>query len=96
MHYLLSNNLLSTHQFGFHPGNSIQEALLCATDDWHIHLDEGYSVAAVFYDLSKGFDIVPHSKLIYVLRDFCISGSLLKWFQSYLPGRQQRVVLNAC
>ena len=94
MHYLLSNNLLSSHQFDFHPGSSTQEALLYATDDWHIHLNKDYLVTSVFIDLSKAFDRVSSLQVDYVLCNFDISGSLLKRFQNYLSGRRQRAVLN--
>ena len=95
MSCITSCQTICSPQFGFCSDSSTQEALLYATDDWHIHLDIDYSVTAVLFDLSKDFDKVPQSKLIYVLRDFGISGLLLKWFQSYLSGRQQRVVLNS-
>ena len=57
--HLLLNNFLSNCQFGFCPGSSTQEALLCATNDWSHCLDRGTSVAAVSLDLSKAFDRVP-------------------------------------
>ena len=60
MNYLLSYNILSPRQFGFRPGNSMQEALyiLYVTNDWHHHMvDHGLSesVASVFFNLSKTF-----------------------------------------
>ena len=94
LNYLLSNNILSPHQFGFRPGSSTQEALLYATNDWHRHMDHGLSVASVFFDLSKAFDRVPHSQLISTLANIGVSGSLLAWFRSYLSNRSQRVVLD--
>ena len=61
LHYLTSDSLLSNYQFGFRPGNSTQEALISATTAWHRYLDNK-DVAAVFFDLSKAFDTVPHQK----------------------------------
>ena len=55
LNHLLSNDL-SSHQFGFRPSSSTQEALLFATHDWSCYLDKGLSVAAVLFDLSKAFD----------------------------------------
>ncbi|XP_064390046.1 uncharacterized protein LOC135337956 [Halichondria panicea] len=92
--YLTSNNLLSTLQFGFRRGSSTQEAILHATHDWHRSLDNGSSVAAVFFDLSKAFDRVPHQGLLKTLWSAGISGSLHKWFTSYLTNRKQKVVLD--
>lgn len=61
---LLSNNVLSSHQFGFRPDSSTQEALLYAMNEWRVHLDKRFSVAALSYDLSEAFDKVPHCKLV--------------------------------
>ena len=94
--YLLSNNILSNRQFGFRPGSSTQEALLCTTNDWSHCLDWGTSVAAVSLDFSKAFDRVPHCQLLSALVNIGVSGPLLAWFHSYLSGRSQRVVVDGC
>lgn len=65
--HLLANSLLSNSQFGFHPCSSTQEALIAATTSWHQYLDEKQSVAAVFFDLSKDFDSVPHLGILRAL-----------------------------
>ena len=82
--HLLSNNLLSSRQFGFRPGSSTQEALLFATHDWSSYLDKGFSVAAIFFDISKAFDKVPHCPLLCSLAIAGVTGPLLNWFKSYL------------
>ena len=92
--HLLTNSILSPRQFGFRPGSSTQEALLVATHDWQRLLDQGHSSAALFLDLSKAFDKVPHHKLLSSLSDVGVSGSLLSWFESYLSCRSQQVVLG--
>ena len=92
--YLSSNKLLSDRQFGFRKGFSTQEALLSVTNDWHKQLSSNQQVAAVFFDLRKAFDSVPHHLITKSLSSFGISGSLLAWFTDYLAGRQQRVVLD--
>lgn len=94
--YLTTNKLLSSRQFGFRPASSTQEALLAVTKDWSSSLDKGTSVAAVFFDLSKAFDKVPHCQLLSSLIDIGLSGSLLRWFHSYLSNRSQRVVVDGC
>ena len=48
----------------------------------------------VFLDISKAFDRVWHKGLLHKLSTFGVSGSLLKWFSSYLSDRSQRVVLS--
>ena len=88
---LLTNSLLSNSQFGFRPCSSAQEALIAVTTSWHQYLDEKQSVAAVFFDRSKAFDLVPHSGILRALTRIGVTGSLHTWFADY---RTQRVVLN--
>ena len=45
--------------------------------------------------MSKAFDKVPHHHLLRSLSAVGVSGSLLKWFESYLSNRSQKVVLNS-
>ena len=94
--YLLSNSLLFRSQFGFRPSSSTQEALISATTDWHKLLDSKANVAAVFFDLSKAFDSIPHSGILNALSGVGISGFLYQWFTSYLSNRRQCVVLDGC
>ena len=94
--FLLKHKRLSPLQFGFCPKSSTQEALLCLTHDLFPQLDRGNHVAAVFFDLSKAFDSVPHHLLLAALQVNGIEGPILCWFQNYLFGRCQRVVLDGC
>ena len=47
---------------------------------------------AVVCDISKAIDMVWHRGLLHKLSALGISGSLLRWFSSYLSSRQQRVL----
>ena len=51
-------------------------------------------VDMVYLNFEKAFDKVPHDLLIEELQSFGIYGNLLKWINSYLTNRQQRVVLE--
>ena len=53
----------------------------------------GQQTDVIYLDMSKAFDKVQHSLIIARLQQFNISGSLLKWFTSYLCGRRQRVTV---
>ena len=49
---------------------------------------------AIFLDISKAFDKVWHKGLIYKLRQYGFTGSLLALLTDFLSNRRQRVVLN--
>ena len=51
-------------------------------------------VCAVFLDLSKAFDKVPHSPLMDKLVALGVNIYLLKWLWDYLSNRSQYVVVN--
>ena len=59
------------------------------THNWLQSLNDGKEVCAVFFDLCKAFDSVPHRPLLYKLRDSGISR-----FFPYLHNRKQFVVLS--
>ena len=42
----------------------------------------------------KAFDTVPHKRLIYKLRMYCISPSILRWIEGFLTGHKQQVCVN--
>lgn len=94
MDFLLKNHLLSDCQYGFRPRSSTQDALLTITRDWHNNLCTNRQVAAVFFDIKKAFDSVPHNQLLQSLADIGVTGKLHQWFANYLSGRHQRVVLD--
>jgi hypothetical protein len=60
----------------------------------HEALDRSNEVRAVFLDISKAFDKVWHEGLLLKLKRLGIDGALYKWFECYLSGRKQRVVLE--
>ena len=91
--YLRSNNILTPLQSGFVPGDSTVNQLVYLLDTISASVDSGKEVRAVFCDISKAFDRVWHSGLLYKIKSIGITGPLLNWFASYLTGRRQRVVL---
>lgn len=91
--HFLDNNILSSFQSGFTPGDSTVNQLTYLYNTFCHALDSGKEVRVVFCDISKAFDRVWHAGLIHKLKAAGISGKLLKWFVSYLENRKQRVVL---
>ena len=74
-------------QWGFTKGKSATGALLTAMNSWHQALEAGADVCAVFLDLSKAFDEVPHRSLMNKLADLNINLHALKWLGDYLSQR---------
>jgi len=70
--------------------------LLQCTHDWALAVHGGHSVDAVYIDFTRAFDSVVHSKLIFKLSTFGISGNLLNWVAAFLNERFQYVVVEYC
>ena len=87
------NNLLSSLQSGFIPGDSTVNQLTYLNNTFCEALDGGKEVWAVFCDISKAFDRVWHAGLLYKLEAAGVTGEVLAWFKNYLSDRKQRVVL---
>ena len=92
--FIYSNNLMTNCQFGFRPKSSTQEALISVTHSWHQLLSKHRQVAAVFFDVRKAFDSVPHNRILSSIWKMGIRGSLFLWLKDYLTDRRQRVVLD--
>ena len=91
--HLQDNNMLSSLQSGFIPGDSTVNQLAYLYHMFTEALDAGKEVWTVFWDISKAFDCVWHEGLFCKLKAAGVSGDVLRWFQSYLSGGRQRVVL---
>ena len=87
------NNLLSSLQSGFIPGDSTVNKLTFLYNTFCQALDAGKEVRAVFCDISKAFDRVWHTGLLAKLRAAGVTGEALVWFSNYLSNRKQRVIL---
>ena len=91
-----SNDLITSNQSGFRPGDSTTNQLVFLTNEIHECFEHKNSieVRAIFLDISKAFDKVWHNGLLFKLKQNDIHGRVLKFFESYLHNRQQRVVLD--
>ena len=65
LEHLTSNNLLTSHQFGFLRDHSCTTHLLHVMDILTMSLDQGLPVDVIYMDLQKAFDIVQHKRLLY-------------------------------
>jgi hypothetical protein len=92
---LTLNDLGNPLQSAYKCGHSTETALLKVQSDILRSIDNGKSVALILLDLSAAFDTVDHSILIDILKfKFGISGTVLKWFSSYLSDRLQSVQIR--
>lgn len=91
--HLEQNDIISCHQHGFQKKSSCITQLLECLNDWTDSYDRKQATDVIYLDFSKAFDSVPHKRLILKLSSLGIRGSVLRWIQSFLANRRQRVVL---
>ena len=65
--FFIENELISSNQSGFKPGDSCVNQLVFITDKIYKSFDEGHEVRGVFLDISKAFDKVWHDGIIFKL-----------------------------
>ena len=93
--YLNDHSLLTVKNSGFKQKYSVNK-LLSIVHKLYSGLDNKENACLVFLDISKAFDRVWHEGLLFKLKQLGISGILLKWLESYLALRKQRVILDGC
>ena len=93
--YLLSNDLIHQNHHGFLKGSSTSSALQHMFDLWLQRLDKGYLAAALFLDLSAGFDVISHRILLMKMKEYNITEDTVQWFSSYLLDRHQCVQIES-
>lgn len=91
-----ANNLLSDYQFGFMPRRSANLQLIQYHDILASNYSKGYQSDSVYLDFKAAFDSVVHSKLLYKLKHFGISGDLINWIESFLSERFYSVRVGTC
>ena len=92
--FLELNQLLRDSQHGFMSGRSCLTNMLDFLETVIKDLDVGNSVDIVYLDFAKAFDKVPHGRLIRKLEAHGIRGKLLKWIESWLHNRRQKVKIE--
>ena len=66
--FLIENNLISPNQYGFKPGGSCINQLLCITHEIYKSFDDVFKVRGVFLDVSQAFDKVLQKGIIFKLK----------------------------
>ena len=79
--HLEEHGILCDEQHGFRRKRSCETQLITAVNDFAIALNNSEQIDAIFLDLSKAFDTVPHKRLCNKLAFYGIRGVLLKWIE---------------
>ena len=88
MSYLKVSSPIASNQWGFLPGRSTTHALLSAVHHWMREMEDGNEVVAVFFDLTKAFDSVPHRQLVTKLETIGLNEHLILRIMDYLIYKQ--------
>ena len=93
--HLMLHDLFPEYQSAYRQGYSTETALLKVQNDILLNMDCQQVTLLVLLDLSAAFDTVDHSILLHRLEtSFGITGTVRKWFESYLSGRCQRIAFK--
>jgi len=96
-HHVDCKSMLSKHQYGFRAKVSTEFAIYDIVECISENLEQKIPTCAVFLDLSKAFDTVDHSVLLWMLEHYYgIRGLPLQLFENYLHRREQYTVVNKC
>ena len=91
---LINHDLLYKCQSGFRANHSYETIFIKITDEWLAAMDKGLFTGVVMIDLRKAFDVVDRKLLLKKLQVYGLNTIYLKWFQSYLHGRYQKVCVD--
>ena len=94
MVHLDEYKLLSDRQLAFRKGHSCKTQLTIVINEWAKILNNRVQVDTFMLDFEKAFDTPSHEFLKSKLFSYAIGGKTLKWIDSFLCFRQQRVVVN--
>ena len=86
---------LSERQHGFVPGRSCATNLATMLHTAWSNISAGSQTDVIYTNYSSAFQSVNHKLLLHKLKHyFHISDKAFDWCESYLSGRQQRVVVK--
>ena len=94
---MMDLGLYPLFQSAYRKGHSTETALLKVQNDILMNMNRQHVTLLVLLDLSAAFDTVDHKILLHLLHSSLgITGTALKWFESYLSYRSQRVFSGGC
>ena len=93
--HVTQNGLSEKFQSAYRASHSTETALTQVRNDILLNMDNQRSTCLVLLDLSAAFDTLDHVTLLnHLEKRFKVTGSVLKWIESYLSERSQAVVLK--
>ncbi|CAM4532086.1 unnamed protein product, partial [Caretta caretta] len=92
--HLEESKVIRNSQHGFTKGKSCLTNLIAFYDEITGSVDDGKAVDVLFLDFSKAFDTVSHSILASKLKKYGLDEWTIRWIESWLGCRAQRVVIN--
>jgi hypothetical protein len=87
-------NIINKNQFGFQNCKSTEDALIKFTNTISQNLNSNMKTLAVFLDIRKAFDTIPHNTLFMKLESYGFRGIFLDLIKSYLLNRTQSLTIN--
>ena len=94
--HINSNELNNKNLSAYKVGHSIETALLFIKNEIQLSLSKGEASTLVLLDQSATFDTTDHSTLLSCLQTwFVISGTVLRWIQSYLIDHFQCIKIGS-
>ena len=93
--HLVNNNLIEINQSAYRKNHSTETAVLSVMEELLSSMDKRLVSLVALLDLSAAFDTIDHNILLSRLQhSFGFSGTVLKWFSSYLSDRTQCVSID--
>ena len=86
--FLNSTGQIYNKQYGFRSKHSTDQAVSEIMAKILKNAEKQIPSIALFLDLSKAFDTLEHSIVLYKMERYGIRGCALKWFESYLKNRK--------
>ena len=87
-------NLICKEQHGFRKNHLCEMQLIEIVNDLSHSLNSARQTDLLHLDLSKAFNNVSHSHLLYKQSYYGITGNLPNWINDFFKGRVQQVLLQ--
>ena len=82
--HLEEHGILNPDQHGFRKRLSTETQLIQVVHDWEKTINDKGQTDALFLNVRKAFDTVPHKSLMMKLRNYGIDGKTSTWMAALL------------